>query len=167
MDLSKVERQAPAEGQGSEPPNYMKILLQDMICFFVLLSLALLVVAGILYVADDVTRLHHRPRDSVNGSRAVSVEDASKHMHMHRYLRPDTWLRLFMCQKQQDTRMVQQHERNQRHEQELKGEGQRLKETVEQEEMDEHQPFGPYVDSTYEPNNHPEHNQLQAGGDHV
>ncbi|KAH8280832.1 hypothetical protein KR054_000298 [Drosophila jambulina] len=167
MDISKVERQAPAEERNTKPPNYMIILLQDMICFFVLLSLAMFIVAGILYLADDVTRLQYRPREPMNVSRTVSVEES--HKHMHRFLRPDTWFRLFSCQKQQDARMLQQHERSQMQEQkqeqgQLLGEGQEkglgLGQSEKLEELDENQPFGPYYGPTYGPDN-------KAAGDHV
>ncbi|KAH8243936.1 hypothetical protein KR032_011573 [Drosophila birchii] len=164
MDVSKVERQAPAEERGSVPPNYLKILLQDMICFFVLLSLALLIVAGILYVADDVTKFQHSPRIRINSSRAVSLEEG--HKHMHQILRPDIWFRLFGCQKQQDAKMKQLQERSQRlepeHEQErVLAEGEDLGAPVNERDLDEQQSFGPYFVPTYGPND------PQAAGDHI
>ncbi|KAH8375054.1 hypothetical protein KR200_012020, partial [Drosophila serrata] len=166
MDLTKVERQAPADDRNTVAPNYLKILLQDMICFFVLLSLALLIVAGILYVADDVTRLQYGPREPINTSRIMSIEE--RHRHMHRLLRPDAWFRLFSCQKQQDARMLQLHEQRQEQEKVLgEGEGLELGQPMKEKELHEHQPFGPNFVPTYGPIEHPENNRMQAGGDHV
>ncbi|KAH8248301.1 hypothetical protein KR038_010539, partial [Drosophila bunnanda] len=166
MDPSKLERQAQPEERNSVPPNYLKILLQDMICFFILLSLALLIVAGILYVADDVTRLQYSPRDPTNASRTMSLEER----HRHRFLRPEAWFRLFSCQKQQEARLEQLHERGQRQEQEQElgeGAGVALGQPIQEKELHEHQPFGPRFVPTYRPNEHPENLQMRAGGDRV
>ncbi|XP_016953771.1 uncharacterized protein LOC108027070 [Drosophila biarmipes] len=109
MDLSKAESQRPAEERRSGNPDYVRSLLQDILCFLVLLSVALLIVAGILFVVEDVSRLqqqqqhqhqHHRHlhRDQVaNDWKGAPVEEAPK--QGCRFFRPHTWIRFFNCQK--------------------------------------------------------------------
>ncbi|XP_017056589.1 uncharacterized protein LOC108098290 [Drosophila ficusphila] len=115
MDLSKAESQTPAKESRSGGSGNLKTLLQDLLCFFVLLSVALLIVAGILFVVEDVSRLqqqhllshhkhnhqhhrlHHHRDQIVIDSQASPAEEPPK--QERQYFRPYTWIRLFSCQK--------------------------------------------------------------------
>ncbi|XP_017013121.1 uncharacterized protein [Drosophila takahashii] len=108
MDLSKAESQTPAQERRSGNPDYLRTLLQDILCFLVLLSVALLIVAGILFVVEDVSRLqqqqqqhyHHRHlhRDQIaNDWKGSPLEEPPK--TGCRFFRPHTWIRFFNCQK--------------------------------------------------------------------
>ncbi|XP_041675364.1 uncharacterized protein LOC108116197 [Drosophila eugracilis] len=110
MDLSKAESQTPAGERRSGNPDYLRTLLQDILCFLVLLSVALLIVAGVLFVVEDVSRLHqqqqhqqhYHPRHIYRDQNAIDpkgplVEEPPK--PGCRYFQPHTWIRFFNCQK--------------------------------------------------------------------
>ncbi|EDV48119.1 uncharacterized protein LOC6553200 [Drosophila erecta] len=110
MDISKAESQTPVGERRSANPDYMRTLLQDILCFLVLLSVALLIVAGILFVVEDVSRLqqqhqhqqyhhyhhrHMRPDQKANDLKGSPIEEAPK--EQGQVFPPPTWLRFFNC----------------------------------------------------------------------
>ncbi|XP_043655022.1 uncharacterized protein LOC122621270 [Drosophila teissieri] len=120
MDISKAESQTPVGERRSANPDYLRTLLQDILCFLVLLSVALLIVAGILFVVEDVSRLqqqhqhqqyhhhhhrHMRPDQIGNDLKGSPIEEAPR--EQGQVFRPHTWIRFFNCknkvpQQQQD-----------------------------------------------------------------
>jgi len=161
MDLSKAESQTPAEERRSGNQDYLRSLLQDILCFLVLLSVALLIVAGILFVVEDVSRLqqqqqqnhhqHHRHlhRDQMtNDWKGSQVEEAPK--QGCRFFRPHTWIRFFNCQK----KIPQQQE-------EVEKEAVRFGPSKQDDR--EQQPFDPVP--TYHPAIEPL--PLRAAGDYI
>jgi len=110
MDISKAESQTPAGDRRSASPDYLRTLLQDILCFLVLLSVALLIVAGILFVVEDVSRLqqqhqhqpyhhhhhrHMRPDQIANELKGSPIEEAPR--EQGQVFRPHTWIRFFNC----------------------------------------------------------------------
>ena len=110
MDISKAESQTPAGDRRSASPDYQRTLLQDILCFLVLLSVALLIVAGILFVVEDVSRLqqqhqhqpyhhhhhrHMRPDQIANELKGSPIEEAPR--EQGQVFRPHTWIRFFNC----------------------------------------------------------------------
>ncbi|EDW96396.1 uncharacterized protein LOC6539870 [Drosophila yakuba] len=110
MDISKAESQTPVGERRSANPDYLRTLLQDILCFLVLLSVALLIVAGILFVVEDVSRLqqqhqhqqyhhhhhrHMRPDQIGNDLKGSPIEEAPR--ELGQIFRPHTWIRFFNC----------------------------------------------------------------------
>lgn len=141
MDLSKAERQA--EQRRLKEAHCLRILLQDILCFFILLSLGLLIVAAILCVVHNVNRIHQQQQQQVNGSRSENTVRRC-------FRRGFTWLRTH-CHKQQpqqETKVEQLQE-------------------PEQGQPVEAKQISPHLAPTYQPINHPQHQRQQAGGDQV
>uniref|UniRef100_A0A6P4E682 Uncharacterized protein LOC108040549 n=1 Tax=Drosophila rhopaloa TaxID=1041015 RepID=A0A6P4E682_DRORH len=118
MDLSKAESQTPADRR-SGSPDYLRTLLQDLLCFFALLSVALLIVAGILFVVEDVSRMQqqhqhlhhrhlHRDKNANNSGRSLAEEPPNQGRP---YFRPHTWIRFFSCQGKQPQQQPEEAEK--------------------------------------------------------
>ncbi|KAH8280833.1 hypothetical protein KR054_000297 [Drosophila jambulina] len=109
-DLSQVERQASGERRGLEDPHNINTLLQDILCFFIMLSLSLLIVASIFCVALN---LHHtaiqQPRDKpANISWLTPADRTTKQEHDQQ---GPIWIRFFRYTKhQQDAKLEQVRE---------------------------------------------------------
>ncbi|XP_017119538.1 uncharacterized protein LOC108140980 [Drosophila elegans] len=158
MDLNKAESQRPVEERRSGGPDYLRILLQDLLCFFALLSVALLIVAGILFVVEDVSRLqqqrqlqhlhhrhlHHRDQNA-NDSGKAPLEEPTK--QSRRCFQPYAWLRFFGCQKKQPLEQQEVAEKE-----------------VEPSKQDDQEQPSFDLTPTYQP---VEPLRLRAGGDHV
>lgn len=157
MDISKAERQSPNDGHRADGPDYLRTLLQDLLCFFILLSVALLIVAGILFVVEDMGRIQQQTRrspaqdPSTNDSQVAAglLEEASKGPG-RRCFNPYKWIRFFNCQKQVD--VGQEAEQGQ-------GEEPKKDQKLEQQQAVE----GPAP--TYGPAVDPQH--PQAAGDQI
>ncbi|XP_016973545.2 uncharacterized protein LOC108040549 [Drosophila rhopaloa] len=147
MDLSKAESQTPADRR-SGSPDYLRTLLQDLLCFFALLSVALLIVAGILFVVEDVSRMQqqhqhlhhrhlHRDKNANNSGRSLAEEPPNQGRP---YFRPHTWIRFFSCQ------------------------GKQPQQQPEEAEKEEPKQFDQKQQPTYPP---VEPQRFRAGGDHI
>ncbi|KAI8044949.1 hypothetical protein M5D96_001125 [Drosophila gunungcola] len=162
MDLNKAESQRPAEERRSGGPDFLRTLLQDLLCFFALLSVALLIVAGILFVVEDVSRLqqqrqlqhrqlqhlHHRhlpPNQNANDSGKAPLEEPPK--QGRRRFQPHAWIRFFGCQKKQPQEQQEEVEKE-----------------VEPPKQDDQEQHSFDLVPTYQP---VEPLRLRAGGDHV
>ncbi|KAH8335700.1 hypothetical protein KR074_010875 [Drosophila pseudoananassae] len=161
MDLSKAERQSPNDGRRADSPDYLRTLLQDLLCFFILLSVALLIVAGILFVVEDMSRLQQQSRrgpaqyPSTNDSQVApgALEEPSK-MPGRRCFNPYKWIRFFNCHKRVE--VAQEAEKPQ-----LQGQGEETKKDKKLEQQQEVEGAAP----TYGPAVDPLHRQ--AAGDHL
>ncbi|KAH8330856.1 hypothetical protein KR067_008331, partial [Drosophila pandora] len=163
MDLSKAERQSPNEGRRADSPDYLRTLLQDLLCFFILLSVALLIVAGILFVVEDMGRLQQQTRrspaqdPSTNDSQVAvgSLEEPSK-TPGRRCFNPYKWIRFFNCHKRVDVAQEAEQPQPQRRGQ---GEEPKKDQKLEQQQAaeDPAPTYGPAVD--------PQH--WQAAGDQL
>ncbi|XP_017104257.2 uncharacterized protein [Drosophila bipectinata] len=162
MDLSKAERQSPNDGRRADSPDYLRTLLQDLLCFFILLSVALLIVAGILFVVEDMSRLQQQPRrgpaqyPTTNDSQvaAGALEEPSK-MPGRRCFNPYKWIRFFNCHKRVE--VGQEAEQPQ-----LQGQGE---ETKKDKKLEQQQQAVEGPAPTYGPAVDPLHRQ--AAGDHL
>ncbi|KAH8369390.1 hypothetical protein KR009_009633, partial [Drosophila setifemur] len=137
MDLSKAERQVSNEGHRSYA---MRTLVQDLLCFFVLLSVALLIVAGILFVVEDVTRFQPERRLIHTGHIAHDPQAAGDETPsaIRRCFHPHSWIRFFNCQKKPDGAQEQ-------------GKGAELTQGQEQQQLQEQRPAEAHRDPTYKP----------------
>ncbi|KAH8248296.1 hypothetical protein KR038_010538 [Drosophila bunnanda] len=118
MDLSKLERQPSGERRRQEDPQNLNTLLQDILCFFILLSLGLLIMASIFCVALNIhqtaTHQHGQHDKSENLSRMMPGDGPTKQDRMC-FQRGPIWIRFFRCQKQhpqpeQDVKLEQLRE---------------------------------------------------------
>ncbi|XP_017145441.1 uncharacterized protein LOC108157769 isoform X1 [Drosophila miranda] len=62
MDLSKAERQTPEGNNRQGGAEYLKGLLQDFLCFLIIIFAALLIGWGIFFVLDDSNEWKYGPR---------------------------------------------------------------------------------------------------------
>ncbi|EDW55199.1 uncharacterized protein LOC6614217 [Drosophila sechellia] len=166
MDISKVESQTPAGERRSASPDYLRTLLQDILCFLVLLSVALLIVAGILFVVEDVSRLqqqhqhqqyphhhhhrHMRPDLIANDLKGSPIEEAPR--EQGQVFRPHTWIRFFNCRNK-----VPQHQQE-----EVEREAGQF-DPPKQDDQAQQVPL--YAVPTYHPAI--EHLPLRSGGDYI
>ncbi|KAH8375000.1 hypothetical protein KR200_010921 [Drosophila serrata] len=103
IDVSKLERQALGERRRPEDAHNLNTLLQDILCFFILLSLGLLIVASIFCVALNIhhtaTHQHGHREKSENMSRLMDGDGHTKQDRLS-FQRGSIWIRFFRCQKQ-------------------------------------------------------------------
>ncbi|KAH8243937.1 hypothetical protein KR032_011574 [Drosophila birchii] len=152
IDLSKVERQAGGEQRRSEDSHNLNTLLQDILCFFILLSLGLLIVASIFCVALNIHHTATHQQSQRNKSHLISANGPTIQERLS--LQGPIWIRFFRFQKQH-----QQPEHDAKLEQVRGPEGDMVQ-TVQLKEQHMQQPhFGP----TYQPNDYSD----LAGGDYV
>ncbi|XP_017037463.1 uncharacterized protein [Drosophila kikkawai] len=155
MDLSSVERQQSGQQRRWEDIHSLNTFLQDILCFFILLSLGLVMVACILCFVVNVrytaTPQHSHSDKSTNMSRVITADVLAQQA---RFQGGPIWIRFFRCQKQQPQQEAKL-EQVREPEQDVVGQGQE-----QHAKLEKHQPhFVP----TYQPIDYSD----LAGGDYV
>ncbi|KAH8278656.1 hypothetical protein KR018_006637, partial [Drosophila ironensis] len=108
MDISQAEKQSSTEGRRANGSDYLRTLLQDLLCFLVLLSMALLLVAGILFVVEDMSRdqqtrkAHHLAHVIANISMATPEEGPGRLAILRRLFKTSRWIPIFNCHRSRD-----------------------------------------------------------------